>query len=72
MIDYSPPDDEPTFEQAISVPLGPPKHDADGSITGCAVCGKQFARFMTRIAYVRVGELLFRHPACAQTREDRL
>lgn len=71
MIDHSPQDDEPTFEQAISDPTGTPKYDVDGSLTGCAVCGNRFGRFDSRVAYVQAGTMLFRHTTHAQAREDQ-
>lgn len=58
--DYSPADDEPTFEQVGTwFPANRPKFDADGSITGCAG-GHPFGLTQTRIASVEVGELVFR------------
>ena len=73
LTDYSPDSDGPTFEQnGTWYPSNQPKHDADGSITGCTG-GHPFGRMQTRYAYVLAGKLLFRcadHGGTSQATES--
>lgn len=73
LTDYSPGDDEPTFEQIGTWhPSRTLRYDADGSIVGCAG-GHPFGRNESRYMSVEAGQLTFRcaaHLAPAQISEE--